>query len=116
MKEEAKRSKTLRKFWKAKLQEWQASDLTAPGWCRANQLPYHQFIYWKKTLLPPEPSSNQIPITPDCFVEMTEHQTSKNISTEIKVTWHHVTIHLEESFNKKALKSLLEVMKELEAC
>lgn len=116
MKEEAKKSKTLRKFWREKLQEWQLSGLPGPDWCRANQLPYHQFSYWKKTLLPPKPSSNPIPITPDHFVEITDPQPTEDVSNEIKVTWHHVTIHLEESFNKKALKSLLEVMKELEAC
>lgn len=116
MKEEAKKSKTLRKFWREKLQEWQLSGLHGPDWCRANQLPYHQFSYWKKTLLPPKLSSNPIPITSNHFVEITDPQPTEDVPNEIKVTWHHVTIHLEESFNKKALKSLLEVMKELEAC
>ena len=112
MKETTK--KNLRSFWKIKLKEWQSTNLNARDWCKQNQVTYGQLKYWKKTL---QPSSNDIPMSPEHFIELKNSQEDeKEEANEIKVTWHHVTIHLPQKFNKDSLKNILTVMKEIEAC
>ena len=106
--------KNLRAFWEIKLKEWQSTNLNAREWCKQNQVTYGQLKYWKKILLPAKPSSHDIPMTPEHFVELKDSQ--ENEVNEIKVTWHHVTIHLPQKFNKDSLKNILTVMKEIEAC
>lgn len=36
-----------RKVWSQRVEQWQASGLTAQGWCREHELNYHSFLYWK---------------------------------------------------------------------
>ena len=115
MKETTK--KNLRSFWETKLQEWQSTNLNSKNWCKKNQVTYGQLKYWKKTLLTEKPSSHDIPMSPEHFVELKDSQEdTEEEASEIKVTWHHVTIHLPQKFNKDALKNILTVMKEIEAC
>lgn len=110
--------KNLRAFWEIKLKEWQSTNLNSKDWCKQNQVTYGQLKYWKKTLLTAKTSSYDIPMSPEHFVELKDSQqdNEKAETSEIKVTWHHVTIHLPQKFNKDSLKNILEVMKEIEAC
>ena len=115
MKETTKHN--LRAFWETKLQEWQSTNLTDKDWCQQNQVTRGQLKYWKKTLLTGKPSQDDIPMSPEHFVELKDSQEDNKEETEaIKVTWHHVTIPLPQRFNKDALKNILTVMKEIEAC
>ncbi len=98
MKETTK--KNLRAFWETKLQEWQSTNLTEKDWCQQNQVTRGQLKYWKKTLLTQKSSSHDIPMSPEHFVELKDSQEDDEEETsEIKVTWHHVTIHLPQKFN-----------------
>ena len=37
--------------WIQRLEQWQQSGLSQKDWCQANQIPVHQFSYWKQKLL-----------------------------------------------------------------
>lgn len=40
-----------RAMWQQRLDNWQHSGLSSAEWCRQQQLPEHQFFYWKRKLL-----------------------------------------------------------------
>ena len=37
-------------LWRERLLAWQQSGLSTAQWCRQQQLPEHQFFYWKRKL------------------------------------------------------------------
>ena len=39
-------------LWRERLLAWQQSGLSTAQWCRQQQLPEHQFFYWKRKLKP----------------------------------------------------------------
>ncbi|MFK7856354.1 MAG: hypothetical protein AB8B79_19720 [Granulosicoccus sp.] len=39
-------SLTREQFWRRHIDQWQDSGLSKMGYCRENELPYHQLIYW----------------------------------------------------------------------
>lgn len=43
--------------WRSHIEAWEATGLSQMGYCRANDLSYSQFIYWRRKLRPPEQSS-----------------------------------------------------------
>ena len=111
----SKKAKILKNFWEGKLKEWKESGQNGHAWCQANQLPYHQFSYWRKTLLPKKSASLLKDRSP--FVEITkqaQEEQSKKSGVELK--WHQVTLSIEESFNQTALKNILQVIQELSPC
>ena len=38
-------------LWQQRLENWQQSPLSIADWCRQQQLPEHQFFYWKRKLM-----------------------------------------------------------------
>lgn len=38
-------------LWQRRLENWQQSPLSTAEWCRQQQLPEHQFFYWKRKLI-----------------------------------------------------------------
>ena len=38
-------------LWQQRLEHWQQSRLSTAEWCRQQQLPEHQFFYWKRKLI-----------------------------------------------------------------
>ncbi|MDN3508841.1 MAG: hypothetical protein P0S93_02275 [Candidatus Neptunochlamydia sp.] len=72
MREEVKRSKTLRRFWQEKLEEWKTSGLSGSAWCRQNQLSYYQFNYWRNIFI--SKPSKSISVSQDNFIEIKEEE------------------------------------------
>ena len=72
MKEEVKRSKTLRKFWQEKLEEWERSGLSGSAWCRKNQLSYYQFNYWRNIFISKSSPLKSLSVAQEDFIEIKE--------------------------------------------
>lgn len=51
-----------RRYWQAHLDQWQACGLTQAAYCRKENLSVHQFLYWKKRLLPDPASASFVEI------------------------------------------------------
>lgn len=61
--------------WQQHINDWQQSSLSQAAFCKAHQLSYHQFIYWRQKLLsqssdtPATPSKQLVPV--HCIPEAT---------------------------------------------
>ena len=112
----SKKAKILKNFWEGKLKEWKESGQNGHAWCQANQLPYHQFSYWRKTLLTKKSYPSPVK-DPSPLVEITdEEQEEQSKKSGIELKWHQVTLSIEESFNQITLKNILQVIQELSPC
>jgi hypothetical protein len=43
-----KPSKPLSDFWNQQITKWQQTDQSQIGYCRAHDLDYHRFTYWRR--------------------------------------------------------------------
>lgn len=116
MKEEVKRSKTLRKFWQEKLDEWETSGLSGSAWCRKNQLSYNQFSYWRNIFISKPLPSKSMSVSQEDFIEIKEDAQPEEGSSGIKLRWQQLSICLDKQFHESTLKKLLCVMGEVESC
>ena len=116
MKKEVKRSKTLRKFWQEKLEEWETSGLSGSAWCRKNQLSYYQFNYWRNIFISKPLPSKSISVSQEDFIEIKEDTQSEEGSSGIELRWNQLNISLGKQFHESTLKKLLRVMNEVESC
>ena len=55
-----KPSESLSDYWRHHIQAWQQTDKTQSSYCRAHDLNYHRFTYWRRKLLAPDTSSRQV--------------------------------------------------------
>ncbi len=60
---------TLSDYWSQHIQSWQQTDKSQSSYCRAHDLNYHRFTYWRRKLLAPDtavrqvvPSSSFVPV------------------------------------------------------
>ena len=44
-------SASLASYWKQRIEAWQASNQSQKAFCRANDLNYHRFGYWRRKFL-----------------------------------------------------------------
>ena len=40
-------------FWHQQIEQWKQSNLSQTQFCKANDLIYHRFVYWRQKLTPP---------------------------------------------------------------
>jgi hypothetical protein len=61
--------------WQDRITAWQQSGLSQAAFCQANQLSYHQFIYWRQKLLPnpTETATTQQLLPVQCVPESGNH-------------------------------------------
>jgi len=57
-------------YWESHFQSWEQSGLTQSEYCRQHTLKYHVFLYWKRKLRKPCPSTFQSEGSPVSFVEV----------------------------------------------
>ena len=55
-----KPSESRSDYWHHHIQAWQQTDKTQSSYCRAHDLNYHRFTYWRRKLLAPDTSSRQV--------------------------------------------------------
>jgi len=44
-------------YWRSHIEAWEATGQSQLAYCKANDLSYSQFIYWRRKLRPPEQTS-----------------------------------------------------------
>lgn len=88
--------------WAEKIRKQQESGLSIEKWCQQNQIPTHQFHYWKARLLP------QSKVTRANFKEITARE-----GTGITLEYQAVRIHLDPNFEPSILKQCLTILKEV---
>jgi hypothetical protein len=49
-------------FWEHHLEKWQQSGLSQRAYCHAQHLKVHQFYYWRRRILKPEPEVSFMPV------------------------------------------------------
>ena len=49
-------------FWEHHLEKWQQSGLSQRGYCHTHHLKPHQFYYWRRRILKPEPEVSFVPV------------------------------------------------------
>ena len=116
MKEEVKRSKSLRKFWQEKLEEWETSGLSGSAWCKKNQLSYYQFNYWRNIFIRKASPPKSLSVSQEDFIEIKEEIPSEEGSSGIELQWNQLNISLDKQFHESTLKKLLRIMGEVESC
>jgi hypothetical protein len=68
MTDEATRE-ALSEFWRRQIEAWQVSGQSQQAFCRARDLIYHRFVYWRRKFqersvdVPDSPSSALVPVT-----------------------------------------------------
>ena len=45
--------------WQQHITDWEASGVSGSAYCKQQSLVYHQFVYWRQKLAPPEGSPKQ---------------------------------------------------------
>lgn len=94
----SERFEETRRVWKQRVVQWQSSGQTMSEWCKAHQLNYKAFIYWKKRFL--------IDASQKSFTELKDTK-----ACIIRIEYNGVRILLESG----TFKECLTVIKEL-AC
>ena len=107
----AKNSKELRKFWSAKLAEWQISGKNGTQWCKEEGLSYQYFTYWKKTLLVEKDSSE----IASQFTELVD-EPSEIKDSGIKIQCNDLLLHVDVDFNSEALRRLILLLQRALPC
>ena len=111
MKETAKNSKELRKFWRGKLADWQISGKSGAQWCKEEGLSYHYFTYWKKALLVEREPIKII----DGFTELVD-KTSKSEGSGIKIQYDDLLLAVDINFDVETLRRLILLLRRVFPC
>ena len=62
-------SEALSGFWQQRIDKWRISGQSQQAFCKAHDVSYHRFVYWRRKLEKPEPanrnpsSSALVPVT-----------------------------------------------------
>lgn len=54
-----KPSQSLSDYWSHHIQSWQQTDSSQSSYCRAHDLNYHRFTYWRRKLISPRSVTRQ---------------------------------------------------------
>lgn len=97
-------------LWQKRLKDFDNSTLTGAGFCKANNLVYSQFLYWKKTIKNKSKKSHEqkqswanVKIDNDLIID----------SKPIEVVIGKATVKLDANFDQnlfeKVMKSLVKL-------
>jgi hypothetical protein len=91
-----------RRFWKQRIKDWQAGDLTQAEYCRKHHLKVHRFIYWKKKFHTPK--------TSPALVELKLPQMSFKNPTPVsllRVSVNRFEVTVDRNFDPITLRQLI---------
>ena len=91
-------------LWEARVREWEKSGKTAYAWCRETDVPYQNFLSWRRRL------SNRPPQSAISFVELPQ---DRSVGSGLEVDIGGAKIHLSRDFDDEALLRCLQVMRRL---
>lgn len=95
-----------RRFWKNQIETWQASELSQAAYCQQHQLKLSTFTYWRTKFKDSSPS--QLRLVP--LVARSTEGMSQKKNRAICLCHGEFTIKLDEDFNPKTLRQLLEIL------
>ena len=55
-----KPSESLSDYWRHHIQRWQKTDQNQSAYCRAHDLNYHRFTYWRRKLIASSVDTRQV--------------------------------------------------------
>lgn len=93
----------ITKQWSKKVEQQKASGKSAAAWCRENNVPYQNFLQWRKRL------SSRESLTRSSFVEPQEAQDR----AWMEITMHGAKCIFTKKFDRQSLGHLVEVLKGL---
>ncbi len=64
---EGNKSESLSTTWKVHIQDWQTTEQSQRAYCKAHDLNYHCFIYWRRKLAGPTKAKTKS-VLPSAFV------------------------------------------------
>jgi hypothetical protein len=64
---EENKSESLSTAWKAHIQDWQTTKQSQSAYCKAHDLNYHCFIYWRRKLADPTKAKTKS-VRPSVFI------------------------------------------------
>jgi hypothetical protein len=91
----------IAKQWSEKIEQQKASGKSAAAWCRENNIPYQNFLKWRKRL------SIGHDLNRSSFIESIEHKDEP----WMEITMHGAKCTFTKKFNRQTMSHLLEVLK-----
>ena len=107
-------SQTKKKYWQKQHNDWEASNLSQPDFCKQHELNYGQFQYWRKKF---KNKSTQTKKTEQKFASVMLPQSNKTVSAaqpngELEINLPSgCTIKINQHTSKALLEMSLEVLK-----
>jgi len=95
----------LRVQWKDNLNEWKESGLGPALWCKAQDIPYSQFCYWKKKIFE---KCDQV-ASQESFIEIPETR----VPSTIEVRFEELTIQISKNFDYSDLQRCIQLLRNL---
>lgn len=99
-----------RRYWQAHLDKWQDSGLTQAVYCRKEDLSVHQFLYWKKRLLPHRASASFVEIQASELINPAPFPSSPSL---ILVLSGRYRIEVNPGFDPETLERIARVVERL---
>lgn len=91
--------------WQKIISDWKLSGLNATKWCKANQIKYSRFQYWRHRL-----SDLAFPDSESKFIELSLNQKSPPNKNPIEVSVGFVKITLAVDFDEETFKRLIRIL------
>ena len=67
-------AQSRKEYWRSHIEAWESTGQSQRAYCKANELTYSQFIYWRRKFRPPE--STTPAHSPGGFVPVTHAQST----------------------------------------
>ena len=91
-------------FWQKQLSDFENSSLSGTDFCKANNLVYSQFLYWKKTI---QNKSTETPEAKQSWVNVKVADHKSLDSKPIEVVIGKATVKLDADFNQDIFEKVL---------
>jgi hypothetical protein len=101
-------STSLEQQWKERLETYAASGLTKTAFCRAHDVPYHQFYYWMQKLQPTQSITTST--VQWMAMDVSSPEETAPSPTPLRLHVGNVMIEVAEGFNETLLRQILEVL------
>lgn len=107
-----------RVYWSSKLKAWQSSGLSAPKFCKQQNLSIHVFKYWKQKLSKVFEKSTLVPVSIIPNKSLSQHKQSLSVlgSQGSGLSIHvdnRLQISIDADFNPKTLIKLVKTLESL---
>lgn len=97
--------------WRTEMEEYKISGLNQSEYCRQKGINYSMFLYWKRKLLKPRPTSTGLKIVEvRGSLQSMIGGRSKGISS-FRILIEDVCIEIEEGFSSRMLSEILQTIR-----